>query len=213
MSRARLAGLTLCSASLLLLNSCEKEEPEEFGFTCVDLLQAESEEVDPFPGTTEIRLTLRYDQCLIDYYTAKHTEQRLDGTEGPETFERWRERLCSEPVADPLVACEITDLSAFQQTLQESGTTMVYQMTISYKIKDSSQIRNRTLLWGPGPLEAYAECESGQRPYVKLALPSDVIGINKEGKTIWSAESWSNPLGVMQLTSGGCIEAEIKGAP
>lgn len=195
---------------MLFLNSCQEEDPEEFGFTCIDLVQAESEEMDPFPGTSEIKITLKYEPCLIEYYTMRHTEQRLDSTEGPETFERWRERLCSENVTDPLVACEVSGLDSFQQTLQENGPASVYQMTITYKVTDSSQIKDRTLLWGPGPVEAYAECQMGQRPYVKLTLPSDVIGLDNTGKTIWSAQSWSNPRGIMQRSTGGCMQAEIK---
>ncbi len=207
-TRTLVAGLGLCGFSLSIL-SCKEEDTEEFGFTCVDLLTAESEETDPFIGTAQIKVTLAYEPCLIDYYLKNHSEEQLKGTEGGMTFERWRERLCSEPVNDPLVPCEIPSIEAFNQVLVDAGPSSMYQMTITYDITDPSAIDGRTLLWGPGPVEAFAACEPDVRPYVKITRQSDVIGIDKTGAQIWQAQSWSNPRGIMQRNTSGCIQASI----
>lgn len=207
-TRTLVAGLGLSVFSLPLL-SCKEEDTEEFGFTCVDLLRAESEDTDPFVGTAEIKVTLTYEPCLIDYYTKNHTEQQKAGTDGPETFERWRERLCTETVNDPLVPCEIESLDSFNQVLVDAGMSSMYQMTITYKITDPGAIDGRTLLWGPGPVEAFASCDADLRPYAKLTRQSDVIGIDKDGAQIWQAQSWSNPRGIMQRNTSGCIQASI----
>lgn len=184
-------------------------EGEGFGFACVELNPAESEDSDPFVGTAEIRLTLKYEECLVDYYTAKHPEQALTGPAGTATFSAWVPRLCTEPVTDPLVACEIEGLSAFEQVLIDNGQQSVYQMTITYTITDASQINGRTLLWGPGPLESIAECEDTTRPFVRMTLISDVIGLGAKGETLWAVSSFANPTGLMQLSTAGCIEADI----
>lgn len=206
MSRLSLiAGLGLCASSLVL-SACKDPEVEEFGFTCVELVQAESEDSNPFVGTAKIKLTLRYETCLIDYYTKTNNEQAYNGKDGPATFEEWQERLCTESVGDPLVACEVEE---FVQTLADSDQNPIYQMTITYRITDADKIAGRTLLWGPGPVEAYADCAMNQRPYVALTRPSDVLGFDNNGKTLWSAQSWSNSRGIMQRNTAGCIQAEI----
>jgi hypothetical protein len=205
-----IAGLGLLATSSLVIAACKEEEAEEFGFTCIELVQAESQDTDPFGGTAKIKVTLKYEPCLIDYYTKKHNEQALDGSDGPATFAEWKDRLCTEAVADPLVACEVEE---FQQTLVDNPPASIFQMTITYRITDVSKINNRTLLWGPGPVEAFAECQMGQRPYARMTLQSDVIGVDKDNRTIWSASSFSNASGVMQLNTAGCIQADISRTP
>lgn len=208
-TRSLVAGLGLCATSLLVTASaCEKEDPEEFGFTCIELLQAESEEENPFPGTAEIKATLRYEPCLVEYYTQKHVEERLDAPDGRETFERWRERLCTESTTDPLVPCEIESIDSFSQQLIDADPP-IHQMTITYKVTDSSLIRGRNLLWGPGPVESFASCQMGQKPFVYLALPGDIIGLDGAGKPLWQVLSYSNPRGIMQRNTAGCIQVEI----
>jgi hypothetical protein len=208
-TRSLVAGLGLCASSLLFSTACPDEPTEEFGFTCIELLQAESEEENPFLGTAEIKATLRYEPCLIDYYTKLHVEERLDAPEGRETFERWRERLCNEGVTDPLVPCEVESIDSFGQQLIDAGMSSVYQMTITYKVTDASLIRGRNLLWGPGPTESFAECQMGQKPFVYLALPGDIIGLDGAGKPLWQVLSYSNPRGIMQRNTAGCIQVEI----
>lgn len=204
------AVLGLSLTSTLVIASCEKDEEEPFGFTCIELVQAEGQDTDPFGGTAKIKVTLHYEPCLIDYYTKKHSEQALDGIDGAATFAEWKDRLCSESVSDPLVACEVEE---FQQTLVDNPPMSIFQMTITYRVTDASKVNNRTLLWGPGPVEAYAECQMGQRPYARMTLQSDVIGIDKNGKTIWNASSFANTSGIMQRNTAGCIEADISRIP
>lgn len=208
-TRSLVAGLGLFATSLLVTaTACKEEDPEEFGFACIELLQAESEEENPFLGTAAIKATLRYEPCLVEYYTQKHVEERIDAPEGRETFERWRERLCSESVSDPLVPCEVESIDSFTQQLVDADPP-INQMTITYKVTDASLIRGRSLLWGPGPVEAFADCQMGQKPFVFLALPGDIIGVDGAGKPIWQALSWSSPRGVMQRNTAGCIQVEI----
>lgn len=206
MSRLSLmAGLGLCLTGVLCYSGCKPEEEEEFGFTCVDIIQAPNEKGDPFVGTAKIKVTLKYEQCLIDYYTKTNSNQALTGEDGAMVFEEWKGRLCTEKVADSLVACEVEE---FAQTLLE-GNNPVYQMTITYRVTDPAKINNRTLLWGPGPVEAYADCSNNERPFVKVTLSSDVIGVDKDGKTLWNAQSWANARGIMQRNTAGCIQAKI----
>lgn len=207
MSRLPLfAGLALCVTSTAIFSACEQEEEEKFGFTCVELLQADNQEGDPFAGTAKIKVTLKYEPCLINYYTKTNSGQAMTGKDGEAVFAEWKDRLCTESVADSLVACEVEE---FAQTLQDSPTNPIYQMTVTYRVTDTSKISGRTLLWGPGPVEAYADCADNERPYAKLTLPSDVIGIDKDNKTIWNAQSWANPRGIMQRNTAGCIQASI----
>lgn len=207
MSRLSLtAVLGLCTTSALFLSACKEEAAEEFGFTCVELVQAQNQEENPFLGTAQIKVTLKYEQCLIDYYTKTNTDQAMNGKDGEAVFGEWADRLCSESVSDSLVACEV---ESFAQTLQPSENNPIFQMTVTYRVTDPSKVNSRTLLWGPGPVQAYADCTGALKPFVKLTLPSDVIGIDKDGKTIWNAQSWSNPRGIMQRNTAGCIQASI----
>lgn len=206
MNRTPCALIALCAGSFVFGSACKEEEAEEFGFTCLTLQQADNQEEDPFERTARIKVTLLYDSCLVDYYTKKHTEQRQDGADGPAVFEEWAGRLCTEAVGDTLVACEVDKMT---QTLIDAGPSSVFQMEIEYKITDPAKISGRTLLWGPGPLEAYAECEAGQRPYAKLVSQAGVLGYDKDGTPLWQAQSWDTSRAVVQSRTAGCIEVDI----
>ena len=194
-----------CMASGLSLTSCKEEDVEEFGFTCVELSTGESVEGDPFAGTYRIILKLDYLPCLQDYYLNKHPEQRLDGKDGPAIFEEWKERLCSEDI-DRRVECEV---ESFEQTLMTTGTTS-YSMTVTYLTPNPGDLNGRKLLWGPGPLPDFAECEAGDGPYVQISTQSGIVGQNKEGKSLWQAQSFTDKTGIMKLTGGGCIKTPDK---
>jgi hypothetical protein len=179
-------------------------EGEPFGFVCMDVLKAESVEGDPFAGTAKIRITLKYDQCLIDYYTKRHPEHRFDAPEGAAIVDEWRARLCSE-LPDSLVPCEVESLA---QTFEEGISK--FEMAVTYQIGDPARIDGRLLLWGPGPVDAVAECE-GQLPSVRMTLPTDLVGLDAEGGVLWAAQSWSNPVSVFKNDAAGCIE--VSAAP
>ncbi|WAS94206.1 hypothetical protein [Nannocystis punicea] len=177
---------------------------EPFGFVCMDILKAENVEDDPFAGTAKIRITLKYDQCLIDYYTKRHPEHAFDAPEGAAIVDDWRARLCDE-LPDALVPCEVESLA---QTLDEGASK--FELAVTYQIGDPAQIDGRRLLWGPGPVDAVAECE-GQLPSVRMTLPTDLVGLDAEGTELWSAQSWSNPVSVFKNDAAGCIE--VSAAP
>ncbi len=187
------------------MTSCKEEEVEEFGFTCVELSRGESVEVDPFVGTYKIILKLDYLPCLQNYYLNKHPEQRLDGKEGPDVFAEWKERLCSEEI-DRRIECEV---ELFEQTLMDSGTT-AYSMTVTYITPDPGALEGRKILWGPGPLPDFAECEGEDAPFVKLTTQSGIVGQDKTGKSLWQAQSFSDEIGIMQLKGAGCIKVQAK---
>lgn len=198
-----------CLAGGLSL-SCKEEEAEEFGFTCVDLQRGNSVMGDPFAGTYDIVVTLNYETCLIDYYTKKHPEMRLDGPEemGPAIFEEWRTRLCTEDV-ERRIDCEIPELMDFEQTLQETGVKS-YKMSIRYRTPEPSALEGRILLWGPAPLTEYAECGEGLSSFVNLSSYAGVIGRNKDGNTLWQIQSFGDQRGKIDSKGSGCIKASIE---
>jgi len=206
---AKLRALLLmagCSVSALSL-SCKSEEKDEFGYTCIALSRGEGVTVDPFPGTYEIIVTLSYEQCLVNYYTKKHPEMRLDGAEGPEVFEEWRTRLCSEDVTNR-IECEIPE-DGFEQILQDTGIP-AYKMGIRYRVTDAKALDGRVILWGPAPLTENAECDGGESSFVQLGSLSGVIGRDKAGNTLWQVQSFSDRRGKIDSKGSGCIKAAIE---
>lgn len=190
-------------------NSSTGESPtggptEEFGFTCLDLSQGESVEGDPFAGTYKIVLKLDYLPCLKSYYLDKHPEQRLDGKDGPAVFAEWKERLCSEAVARR-IDCTV---ESFEQTLITTGAEE-YSLAVTYITPNPGDLVGGKILWGPGPLPDYAECDPGDVPFAALTKQSGITGQNKAGKVLWQAQSFTDNKGVMQLSGGGCIQARI----
>ena len=202
--------MAVCTASVLSL-SCKEEEVDEFGFTCVQLGRGESVMVDPFPGTYEIIVTLNYEQCLIDYYTMKHPEMRLDGPDdmGPAIFEEWRTRLCSEDVSQR-IECEIPE-GGFEQIIQETGIKS-YKMSVRYRTLDSNALDGRVILWGPAPLTENAECATGLSSFAQLGTLSGVLGRDKDGNTLWQVQSFSDRRGKIDSKGAGCIKANVEPA-
>ncbi|MCY1007797.1 hypothetical protein OV079_20015 [Nannocystis pusilla] len=172
-------------------------EADEFGFVCVELAKAESEESDPFAGTDTIYLTLELEPCLNDFYQS-HPEY-VDGPEGLAVLDEWRARLCSEAVAPGLVSCEVDH---FETNMSEG---VPIQFTVAYKVLDAAQIDGRMLLWGPAPLAELAGCE----PKAKLTTPVSVQGFPENGGPLWSAQSWENPVGLVKSEADGCIKVHV----
>ena len=208
---AKLRALLLmagCTASALSM-SCKSEEAEEFGYTCIELSRGEGVTVDPFPGTFEVIVTLSYERCLVDYYTKKRPEMRLNGADGPEVFEEWRQRLCSEDVSRR-IECEIPE-DGFEQILQDTGIP-AYKMSIRYRTPDPQGLDGRVLLWGPAPLTENAECDNGESSFVQLGTLSGVLGRDKNGNTLWQVQSFSDRRGKIDSKGSGCIKASIEPA-
>lgn len=199
-----------CLASSLSMG-CKEEEVDEFGFTCIELSRGESVDADPFAGTYEIIVTLNYEPCLIDYYTMKHPEMRLDGPDdmGPAVFEEWRTRLCSEDVPGR-IDCEIPE-GGFEQILQSTGIT-AYKMSVTYRGLDPQGLAGRVILWGPAPLTENAECGTGLSSFAQLGSLSGVLGRDKDGNTLWQVQSFSDRRGKIDSKGSGCIKAAIEPA-
>lgn len=194
-----------CTVSGLSAMGCEKAEPEQFGYTCVELQRGESVEDSPFLGTYKIIVTLNYEPCLVDYYLNKHPEMRQNGKDGPAVFAEWKDRLCAEDVTRR-IECEV---EGFDQILMQTGME-AYKMSVTYITPNPTELEGRKLLWGPGPTEDQAECSGDLRPYVNLSTLSGVIGQDKTGKTIWQVQSFGDKRGIMKLDAGGCIQANIQ---
>lgn len=173
-------------------------EEDEFGFICVELVRAESEESDPFVGTASISLTLELDPCLRDFYTEAHPEY-VSGPEGLAVLEEWRDRLCSEPVVGGLVSCEVDQ---FEFGLAEEAPAT---LGVVYNVLDAAQIDGRMLLWGPAPLAELAGCE----PKARLTTPLNLVGFPENGGPLWSAQSWDNPVGLVKSEASGCIKVQV----
>lgn len=208
---AKLRALMLipaCAMGGLSLTSCKEEPQEEFGYTCIELAVGEAVDGDPFLGTQKIKATMFYEPCLIDYYEKKHPEQRADGPAdaGGAVFAEWKERLCTEEV-ERRVDCEI---ESFEQNLNSGGVMPLYNMTITYGILNPDQLQGKRLLWGPGPLDEFAECDAGQRPFVKLTGLTDVVGLDGAGNQLWSLQSFgATPRGLIQTTGSGCLQVPV----
>ncbi len=183
------------------MSGCTEEEPEEFGFTCIELRRGEAVDNDPFAGTRTVEITLNYEPCLREYYLNKRPEMRADGVEGEVVFAEWKDRLCTEEISGR-ATCEV---EAFEQILTE--VDMSYRMRLTYTVENL--VAGQKLLWGPGPLPDFAECAMGLKPFVNLSTLTGVVGKDAAGKTIWDVQSFGSMRGIMQLTGGGCIGANI----
>jgi len=173
-------------------------EADQFGFICVELAKAESEESDPFADTATILVTLELDPCLHDFYTETHPEY-VNGPEGTAVFDEWLPRLCSEEVAPGLVPCKL-ELLEFGK-----GEGVPMQITMVYRALDAAQIDGRMLLWGPAPLAELAGCE----PTARLTTPAGVQGFPENGGPLWSAQSWEDPIGLVKSEASGCIKVHV----
>lgn len=176
-------------------------EADAFGFVCVELARAESEESDPFAGTDTIYLTLELEPCLNDFYQT-HPEYS-DGPEGLAVLEEWRNRLCSESLAPGLVACEVDH---FETNMGDGVPTRI---TVAYKALDAAQIDGRTLLWGPAPLAELAGCE----PKARFTSPVSLQGFPENGGPLWSAQTWEDPSALVKSEASGCIQVAVAKAP
>lgn len=162
------------------LTGCKDPEPEDFGAVKIELKQANSME-DTFGGTTEIVVTMLYDECLRDFYLLHHPEYQQDGIEGAALFDEWIDRLC-DPGLEKVIDCEVTDID---QTLIED--TNIYQLKVTYKINDLTSLSLGYIHVGPFPTEEFAsECEL--RPTVELRS-NGVIGRDAQGNQLWGIKT------------------------
>ena len=173
----------------------------EHGFTCVSFGVSDNTDTDPLEGTRKVKITLKYDPCLVDFYRNKHPELRQVDTPGAAVFADWKTRLCSEPV-DALAKCEV---ESFAQTIPDADSD-AYKMTITYALPADAGLLGRKLLWGPGPLPELAACEAGLQPTVSLGAVADIIGLDDKDQQIWRVESFGANKGLIGTTGEGCIQ-------
>lgn len=136
----------------------------------------------PVPDTMKVVATLRYGECLTDFYDA-NPSMRQEGERGAKDFgdrdaggEGWRDRLCDGDVV-AAVDCEVL---AIDQHLGGPD-----QLTVTYAVEHV--LDNSELLFGPLPTVETAKCASGQLPTVQVASSDSVHGEDANGTVIWQA--------------------------
>lgn len=192
--------------------SCDTDECllDNFGFACVEFAIGEGVEGDPFLGTDTVVITMAYEPCLISYYEDKHPEMRADGpaNAGGKVFAGWQTLLCAQEV-EGRADCAV---ESFQQTLSSAGMNPIYNMSVTYKTPNPGQLAGGKLLWGPAPLEEFAECDAGDRPFVRLTGLADVVGLDAGGELLWDLQSFGvTPRALIDDDASGCLVVPITG--
>lgn len=185
---------------------------DQFGFVCIELVKGEAVEGDPFAGTARIEVAMLFEPCIQDYF-AKHPEMGPDGPDdaGGLVFKTWKERLCTEDVADR-VDCTVESIDAAVLVGPNGieGTTLI----VTYALPEPAELAGRRLLWGPAPLAAYAECDDGLAPYAKLTDLSDVYGIDANDQPLWYLQSFGpTPRGLVGSDDSGCLQLPVMPTP
>lgn len=165
---------------LTTLTGCPEDEPENFGTIRIEISPLGGNVDEILAGTTEITVTVNYENCLQGFYLERNTTYTQDGVDGSAVFAEWKDRLCSSEFSD-IPSCEVTEI---KQNLLEANS--VYSLTITYKITDNdpANLAYRELHVGPIPVEAFAGCGDGESPLVELRQPG-LIGKNADGLQIW----------------------------
>lgn len=180
MRRANTLLACLAVFAMATLTGCPDPEPDKFGAVKIELNPATTTE-NIFGGTTEVVVTMLYQDCLQDFYLLDHVEYQQDGIEGAALFEEWKAELCN-PDREKVIDCEVTDID---QTL--ISDTNVYQLRVTYKINDLSTLQLGYIHVGPFPTEEFtSDCEA--RPTVELRA-NGVIGRNAQGSQIWGIKT------------------------
>ena len=164
---------------LTTLGSCTEDEPENFGTIRIEISPLNGN-LSVLSGTTEITVTVNYEQCLQDFYLLRNTTYTKDGVDGAAVFSEWQDRLCSDEFSD-IPSCEVVEI---KQNLIEAND--VYSLVVTYKITDNdpANLAYRELRVGPIPLEAFAGCGEGESPLVELRQPG-LVGKNANDEQIW----------------------------
>lgn len=170
--------------ALLLLAACSNDDDDDGvlrnGYV---RLQLGSDALPaPVPDTMTVVATLRYGECLTQFYDA-HPTMRQEGERGAKDFadrdaggEGWLDRLCDGDV----VAAADCEVLAIDQQLGGPD-----QLTITYAVENV--VDNSELLFGPLPTAATAKCAAGELPTVQVASSESVRGEDASGAVIWQA--------------------------
>lgn len=187
MSTRRFALLSV--AAVLFATGCAPEEEElRHGIVKLEFLRGESQDSDPFVGTTQIIATMQYLECLSGYY-ADNMSQRQDGKDGEAVFgsgdlggEGWTDRLCDLDLPSQ-IECEVVSISQ-QLDLGTADT-----LSVTYNV--TGPIEGRRLAIGPFPKREVAACMAGVVPEVRVSQ-SGMKG--KSGETdLWRTETFTPP--------------------
>lgn len=193
----------LMSVLLASATGCKPEEVDpDHGFACVEVYPSISQDdpVATFAGTTEVRVTVSYLECLQDFYLNTHNEYAKDGVEGEMIFADYiATELCQRDDVPNALECEVIDIT------QDLGNSL--NMTIKYRVSDAQAIQGRKILVGPLPLENLAGC----KPDVKVVNASSVSGYDGGGAQIWDIETFSETqTGRASLKANGCMSVNVK---
>ncbi|MFV8748955.1 hypothetical protein ACNOYE_00230 [Nannocystaceae bacterium ST9] len=187
--------LAFCALTLATLSGCKDPEPENFGTVKIELSPVAGSQ-GVFNNTTEVVVTLLYGDCLQDFYLVDHPEYQKDGVKGASLFEEWSDKLC-DPDLEKVIDCEVTSID---QDLIEN--TNIYQLKVTYAVKDPSTLQLGYIHVGPFPTEDYAGETCDTRPTVELRA-NGVIGRDGNGTQIWG----------IKTLPGSSIAVANQGAP
>ena len=159
---------------------------------------------DPFAGTSAIQITLAYQACLSDFYTA-NPSWTPSGPDGASVFgpyadggEGWQDRLCELGNVD----CEVV---SFQQSL---GAASGSSLQVVYSV--TGPIENRTLHFGPLPTASLAGCAGSDLPIVRVANNAAALGLDgvpPDGSALWNVQAFSP--GEAAVDQGAAIGIDV----
>lgn len=168
----------LTTFGLTSLAGCQEPEPDKFGIIKIELEPENATANQALGQTSEIVVTMLYQECLQDFYLKHHPEYQKDGIEGSELFADWREKLCDSDL-EKVIDCEVADID---QSLIED--TSVYQLKVTYTVKDPTTLNLGYLHVGPFPTEDFAS-DCSLRPIAELRA-NGIIGRDSDGIQLWS---------------------------
>jgi hypothetical protein len=155
------------------------------GYVRLEVQHAVLQEPDDQARTTTVVATLRYGECLSEFYR-EHPADRQEGEIGSADFsdadaggEGWLDRLCDGSVrATP--ECEVLSI---EQRLED-----VEQLTVRYQL--DGIVDNTVLVFGPLPTAATAKCAGDSLPTVKVVASDAIRGEAADGATVWQAATF-----------------------
>ena len=192
--------LAFFSVVTMCLTGCPEDiPPETHGYTCVQVRPSLlwADKVDElFAGTTEIRTTVNYGECLKEFYTSTNANYAMDGVEGEAVFIEWQDKLCSEEIAGTF-ACEVSEI-------KQNFTNMNSNLQASLVGIDPGGIEGFKIPIGPLPLDNLSECTS----QVSLGA-SAVAGYDSNGAQLWRVETFEIDTANPGLDGRGCMTVNV----
>lgn len=138
-----------------------------------------------YAGTDTVVATMSYGPCLTAFYD-DNPQMRQYGNFGQQIFgdgsaggEGWKARLCGDDIDHS--PCEIVWITQRFDTVQ--------QLAVTYQVSEA--MHDGTLLFGPIPTAATAQCDGDALPMVTadISETTGIRGIDAEGHDLWRATS------------------------